>query len=353
MQKTISAKTSYPNYSPELKNMVESPVISKSTIFYQIAIFLILQVWAIMIFEVSQYQMVTLYETPLEWLGWASALFLTLMPVLSVLVWKMKDCVHISNADWNYRTREVTFDEFSHMIKEYNHRYGHLISFLDIRFPPLAMACYVGALFLPFPLMRSTMLLISLTPIILAAILVVFGILFSYLLFRFIPNSTTQQFPNYRPRIFRKSIRFLAQMPGIYWCGIRLNIGELNGYYTIRSPHPVARIEGIEGAARIDCSVDAAGSISSIVALLDSDTSHEPTIVGKATAPITATNVALLIRKILDTYIEKRGGEDVLDEVLEEINMYLEKHEPMKTQNRLSDGLISSGDQEPAKEEST
>jgi hypothetical protein len=333
--------------------MVESPVLSKSTIFYQIGIFLILQVWAIMFFEVSQYQMITLYETPLEWFGWVSVLFLTLMPVLGILVWKMKDCVHISSADWNYRFREVTLDEFSHMITEYNHRYGHLISFIDIRLPPLAMACYVGALFLPFPFMRSTILLISLTPVILAAVLVVFGILFSYLLFKFIPNSTTQQFPSYRPRIFRKSIRFLAQMPGIYWCGIRLNIGELGGYYTIGSPHPVARIEGIEGAARIDCSVDVTGSISSIVALLDSDTSLEPIIVGKVTAPITATSVALLIRKILDTYIEKRGGEDVLDEVLEEINMYLEKHEPMKTQSKLSDGLISSGDQEPAKEERT
>jgi hypothetical protein len=332
--------------------MVESPVISKSTTVYQIAIFLILQVWAIMTFEVSQYQMVTLYDTPLEWIGWASLLFLTIMPMLSTLVWKMKDCVQFRNANWNCRFREVTFEEFSQMVKEYNHKYRQLISYLDIRLLPLTIACYIGALSLPFPLMRSNILLISLTPVIISVLLVFFGILFSYLVFKLIPNSTTQEFPSYRPRTFRDSVRFLTQLPGIYWSGIALNLGEAGGYYTIKSPHPVARIEGIEGAARIDCAIDDSGSISSIIVLLDSDNTQEPIIIGRAEAPVSITDVVHLIRKTLTAYIETRGGEDLLEDVVEEIDAYLKKNDAMKIQNKTSDGLISSGDQEPAKEES-
>jgi len=333
--------------------MVESPVISKSIIYHQIAIFLFLQIWAIMAFEVSQYQMVTLFEKPFEWFGWASLLFLTLMPMLSILAWKMKDRVQFRNVEWNLKLREVNFHEFSQMVKEYNHSYRQIIANLDVRLLPLTAACYLGALFLPFPLMRSSILVISLTPIIIAVILVIFGLLFSYLLFQFIPNSATPEFPTYRTSVFRESERFISQLPVIYWSGVRLTIGEAGGFFALKEPHPVARIEGIEGAARIDCILDDKGSISNMIALFDSESSKESALIGRIDAPITVLDAVHLIRKTLETYIQSRDGEDLLEEVFEEIDAFLGKHAPLKFPKKLNDGLISSGDQDSAKEEST
>jgi hypothetical protein len=330
--------------------MVEPPVVIKSTTFYQIVIFLILQTWALMTFEVSQYQMVTLYETPLEWIGWASILFLTLIPMLSITTWKMKDCIQFRKADWNYRLREVNFDEFSQMVKAYNHHYRQIISILDTRILPLAVACYLGSLFLPFALMRSTILLISLTPIIIAVFLVIFGLLFFYLVFKFIPNSATPEFPTYKPLAFRESVRFLAHIPGIYWSGVRLMIGEAGGFYTLRDPHPVARIEGIEGAVRVDCNVLETGSILSMATLFDSENPQESTQIGRIKAPITMLDAAYLIRNTLDTYIKLRGSGDLLEDVLEEVNEYLDKHSDSKGQKKSSDGLISSSDKGPTEE---
>ncbi|MDH4213578.1 MAG: hypothetical protein OEV85_06625 [Candidatus Thorarchaeota archaeon] len=333
--------------------MVESPVISKSIIFYQIGIFVIIQVWAIMAFDIAQYQMVTLYETPFEWLGWASLLFLTLMPILSVLAWKMKENIEFKDIEWNYKLREVNFNEFSLMIKGYNQSYRQIIATLDVRLLPLSAACFMGALFLPFPLMRLNPLVIALTPIIIAVFLVVFGLLFSYLVFKFVPNSATHEFPTYEPHTFRTSISFLSHLPGIFWSGVRLTIGEAGGFYTIRKPHPVARIEGIEGAVRIDCTIDHRGSISDMTALVDSENSQESSIIGRIEAPITTLDAVHLIRKTLEMYIKSKEDEDLLEDVLEEIDAFLGKHDHLKARKKSSDGLISSGDKSPAKEERT
>lgn len=333
--------------------MVESPVISRSTTFYQIGIFIIIQVWALMAFDIAQYQMVTLYETPLEWLGWASFLFLTLMPILSVLAWKMKERVEFRSVGWNYKIREVSFDEFSQMIKEYNRSYRQIIATLDVRLPPLVGACFIGVLFLPFPLMRSIPVVIGLTPIIIAVLLVVFGILFSYFAFKLLPNSATDEFPTYRSYTLRESVRFLSHLPGIYWSGVRLTIGEAGGFYTIRRPNPVARIEGIEGASRIDCTIDNRGSISHMVALFDSDDSQETSIVGRIDTPVTIVDAARLIRKTLEVYINSREDDEMLEDVLQEIDSFLGKHVSLQAQKKANDGLISSGDKGSAKEEST
>ncbi len=333
--------------------MVESPVISKSITFYQIGIFVIVQVWAIMAFDVAQYQMVTLYETPFEWLGWASLLFLTLMPILSVLAWKMKERVEFRSVEWNYKVREVNFDEFSQMIRGYNQSYRQIVATLDVRLPPLTAACFIGALFLPFPLMRSFPIVIALTPIILAVFLVVFCLFFSYLVFKFLPNSATPEFPTYNPNTFQKSVRFLSHLPGIYWSGVRLTIGEAGGFYTIREPHPVARIEGIEGAARIDCAVDNRGSISNMVALFESENNQESSTITRIEAPISTLGTVHLIRKTLEMYIKSREDEDLLEDVLQEIDSFLGKHDPLKAQKKTNDGLISSGDKGTVKEERT
>jgi len=333
--------------------MVESPVISRSITFYQISIFVIIQIWAFMAFDVAQYQMVTLYETPLEWLGWASLLFLTLMPILSLLAWKMKEHVEFRSVVWNFRVREVNFDEFSQMIRGYNRSYRQIIATLDLRLPPLAAACFAGAVFLPFPLMRSTAIIIALTPIVIAVFLVVFGLLFSYLVFKFLPNSATPEFPTYRPNTLQESVSFLSHLPGIYWSGVRLTIGEAGGFYTIREPHPVARIEGIEGASRIDCTVDNRGSISSMKALFESESSQGPSSVGRIEAPITMADAVNLIRKTLEIYINSREDSDMLEDVLQEIDSFLGKHSHQEAQKKANDGLISSNDKGSTKEEST
>jgi len=239
------------------------------------------------------------------------------------------------------------------MVNDYNKSYRYMIAALDTRILPLLPVFYFGALFLPFLLMRASLLVLLMTPVAIALLLVMFGSFYAFLIFKLAPNSATDEFPTHKPQVFKSSVGLLSHLPGIYWSGVRVAIGESGGFYTLRNPCAVARIEGIEGAARIECVVDEAGGISSMSSLLESEKPDSPLIVGKVDAPLTITNAAQLIRKTLEVYIESRGGEDILGEVLQEVDAFLQTMTLPEAPEISSDGLISSGDKGTAAEERT
>ncbi|MHA1615339.1 MAG: hypothetical protein ACTSYJ_10880 [Candidatus Thorarchaeota archaeon] len=309
--------------------MTEVPIISKSSLPYQIAIFIIVHVWAFMCFEVAQYQMVTLYQSPLSWIGWATLVLTSMLPALGLSAWKLKDCVQIQDHNWNYKVREVNIHEFEEMIKSYNTSYRYLLSSVDYLLLILLSICYVAVIALPFYLMSTNVLVIGATPIILAFFTIVFGLLFSYFIFKLIPNSATPEFPTHQPRRFRKAISFLAHSPGIFWSGVRLTIGESGGFYTIRSPIPVARIEGIEGAARIEGEIDSSSNLTRIIPVFESDGIDPSEKIGDIVEPITTIKTAQLVRLMIIEYIRHSGGEEILDDVLEDIDTFLSKHKPI------------------------
>jgi len=309
--------------------MTEVPIISKSSLPYQIAIFVVIHMWAFMCFEVAQYQMVTLYQSPLSWIGWATFVLISMLPALGLSVWKLKVRVQLQNPNWKFKVREVNLQEFEAMIKNYNASYRYLLSSVDYLLVILLSICYVTVIALPFYLMRTNSLVIGATPIIIALFTIIFGLLFSYFAFKLIPNSATPEFPTHQPRRFRKAILFLAHSPGIFWSGVRLTLGECGGFYTIRSPIPVARIEGIEGAARIEGEIDSSGNLIHIIPVFESDGIARSEKIGDIIEPITSIKTAQLVRLIIHEYMRQSGGEDILDDVLEDIDTFLNKHKPI------------------------
>lgn len=309
--------------------MTEVPIISKSSLPYQIVIFIIIHMWAFMCFEVAQYQMITLYQSPLSWIGWATLVLTSMLPALGLSAWKLKDRVQLQNPNWKFKVREVNLQEFEEMIKNYNTSYRSLLSSVDYLLLILLSICYVTVITLPFYLMRTNSLVIGATPIILAFFTIVFGLLFSYFAFKIIPNSATPEFPTHQPRKFGKAISFLAHSPGIFWSGVRLTLGEAGGFYTIRSPIPVARIEGIEGAVRIEGEIDSSGNLTRIIPVFESDGFVPSEKVGDIAELITSTKTAQLIRLMIQEYIRHSGGEEILDDVLEDIDTFLSTHKPI------------------------
>ena len=306
--------------------MTESPIITKPALPFQIALFILIHIWAIICYDVAQYQMVILFESPFSWIGWATLVLSTMSPVLGVCAWKLKDQVQLQNPKWEFKIREVNLQEFREMTRNYKKSYRQLISSVDYLLILLVSICYVTIVLLPFYLMRTNVLIISFTPAILALLSIVFGFLFSYFIFKFVPNSATNEFPTLQPLKFRKAISFLVGIPGIFWVGIQLTIGEAGGYYTMRKPVPIARIEGIEGAARIECEVDTSGNIARIIPFFESDEITPSKQLGAITDHITPVNTAKLVRLMIHEYLSHRGGEEVLDDVLEEIDSFLMKH---------------------------
>jgi hypothetical protein len=307
--------------------MTEEPLISKSPFPYQIAIFIIINLWAYMGFEVAQYQLVILYEAPLSWIGWSTLVLLSLLPILGVSTWKLKDRVQLQNPEWDFKNREVGFKEFREMVTNYNSSYRYLLSSIDYLVLLTLCICYTLMIVLPFFLMRSTVLIIQMTPIIVALIVIVFGLLFSFFIFKYIPNSATPEFPSHHPRRLQKPVQFLTGIPGIFWAGIRLTIGESGGFYTMRNPISIARIEGIEGAARLECHLDQSGAISNIVPVFEQENFNPSKELVAVTEPVTPVKTTHLIRSMIQEYIKHSGGEEILEDVLEDIDTFLRKHE--------------------------
>ncbi len=307
--------------------MTEAPITAKSPLPYQIAIFIIIQIWALMCFEVAQYQMVILYQSPFSWIGWATLVLISMLPVLGLSVWKLKDRVQLHNPQWEFKIREVNLREFEEMTKSYNTGYRYLLSSFDYLSLTLLSICYVLVIALPFYLMRTNSLIIGFTPIILSLFTMIFGLLFSYFAFKIIPNSATLEFPTHRPHRLRKTNSFLAHLPGIFWSGVRLTLGEAGGFYTIRSPIPVGRIEGIEGAARIECELDSSGNLTRMIPIFESEEIVPSEQIRDLIAPITPTKTSQLIRLMILEYIHHSGGEEMLEDVLEDIDTFLSKHE--------------------------
>jgi len=257
----------------------------------------------------------------------ATLLLSSMLPVLGLCSWKLKDHAKLQNPKWEFKIREVSLQEFRVMITNYNKSYRHLISSIDYLLILLASICYIAILALPFYLMSTNLLIISFTPAILSLISIIFGFLFSYFIFKLLPNSVPPAFPTHQPRKFRKAISFLTGLPGIFWAGVKLTIGEAGGYYTLRNPVPVARIEGIEGAARIECEIDSSGNISRIIPSFESEEITSSTQLGVISEDITPVNTAKLIRLMVQEYLRHRGGEEILEDVLEEIDSFLSKYD--------------------------
>lgn len=307
--------------------MTEAPLTLKSPYVYQIIIFTIINLWAFMGYEVAQYQLVTLYETPLSWFGWVSLVLFSMTPVLGVSVWRLKDRVHIENLEWDFKVREVGLDEFEKMMDNYTSSYRFLLSSFDYPLLLILGIWYFLTVLLPFPMMRSVLLIIQITPVFVALCVVGFGLLYSFFVFKFIPNSATPEFPTYSLRLLKDAILFLTGIPGIFWAGVRLTIGESDGYYTIRDPIPVARIEGIEGVARIECALDIRNRISSLTPILEMEGIKESDKLKAITAPVTPLQSARLVKTMIEVYLKNSGGEELLDDVLEDIDAFLRKHE--------------------------
>jgi hypothetical protein len=308
--------------------MSESPITTKSAFPYQIAIFIFVNIWGYMCFEVAQYQLVTLYQNPFTWIGWATLVELSMLPVLSLCAWKLKDRVQITSFAWEFRIREVNLQEFKQMVKDYNASYTHLISRVDFVLSILFSGVFFTIIVCPFILVRSIVWVIAASPLILALLTIIFGLLFSYFMFKILPNHSSAEFPPIASRRFRKAIPFLVHIPGIFWAGIRLKIGESGGYYTMRDPIPVARIEGIEGIARIEGEIDSSDNLSRIIPIFESDDFIPSEPIKEITAPITPVRVTSLIRLMIQEYIHNRGGGEILEDVIEDIDSFLGRQEP-------------------------
>ncbi len=308
--------------------MNAAPIEFKSQFYLKGVTFIVVLAWGFMGFEIAQYHLLNLYENPIEWISWASFLFISILPVLIGISWKMKTDIKYSEPKWDFREREVTISEYEKMIKQYRRAYQIVLSIIDIPSLGITVLLFSTAILAPFVLMRTTFYLIAATPIIFGFLVLLFGVVFTNLTFKYIPNDSTPHFSYTQTSLLSKVVRLIGQSPGISWVGVRIIIGEAGGYFTIREPKPVARIEDIESAARIECQFDDSGDQFRVRSILQLEGSEESVVVDDTPDQLTPYLVAQIVQKTILSYIETRGGSELLEEVLDDLDTYLKRFIP-------------------------
>jgi len=299
--------------------LTEGPVKSGSLLSYQILVFLIVILWSIIGFEVAQVRLLSLFEAPLTWVSWAVFVMISLVPAITAVAWRMKTRIRFVEPEWEFREREVSLSEYEIMMKEYQGQYRNFISIVDHFQILLICILSIVALAVPFLLMRTTLILIAASPFIFSFIVLLYGLVYSSVIFKLIPNEASPHFPLISERLLRSSVELLQKVPGVSWTGIRMSIGEASGYYTIRNTMPASRIEGIESVSLIRGVIDESGHLSSFVSTLHLDESDSSKLIDEIPRNSSIKQLTELVYKTLQIYIDTKGTDEVLDEVLEEV----------------------------------
>jgi hypothetical protein len=233
-----------------------------------------------------------------------------MLPVLSAISWRMKTNISYNEPTWDLREREITMTEYRDMMKQYRGAYQHVLSTIDYPMILVAAVLFVGAILFPFVTMSTSIYLIAATPIIFGLFVLPFGIVFANVVFKFIPNKATQVFSISYPKSLSRIVRLMRQAPGISWTGVHVTLGEASGYFTV---------------TKLECLLGESSGLISVRSLLQVD-SEEPTLIAEESLnQLTPTVIAQMVKKTLLAYIEAKGESELLEEVLEEVEIYLKR----------------------------
>ncbi|MFW9800993.1 MAG: hypothetical protein ACFFD9_11195 [Candidatus Thorarchaeota archaeon] len=300
--------------------MSEAVVTYKPLLPLYILLLFLLVAWSFVGIEVAQYAIVMAVTVPMEWVSSASIVLLSLaVPVWFMATW-IKRRVSYAEPVWSFQVREISYREFEAMMKEYVREYSLIVSRIDWLPLSVAVLAFAISILLPLPVLSLFPLFALYIPYFFGGLSLVYGLALSVFLQRATKNEASEEFPLHPMNAIRIATQDLSSVTGVSWSGVRLSIGEAGGYYTIRSPLAAARVEEIEGSARIVIAFDRLGLPSSgwaVVTLQDGSEKMSRKV--GLTTPIDTEQVLDLVRWGVMTYVEDRGPSEFLDELMEEL----------------------------------
>ncbi|NHJ13189.1 MAG: hypothetical protein EAX95_05895 [Candidatus Thorarchaeota archaeon] len=301
--------------------MPELTISYKSPLPYYVLLFVMLTIWAFIALDLSLRFMPGIYTSSFAWIMVSSGILL--IPVLptSIVIRFMKDSVELKSPSWEFKIREIPFNEFKIMMREYQKGYTRLISRIPYTDIILLTILFVVGVLYPF-LLPFDPYLILLSAFLFPVVNIAFALVIAHFLYGAFENNATSEFPYWPHSSFKEAVKHLGNTPGISYTGIRAAIGEAGGYYTIRDPVAVGRIEGIESLARIDIVVERNGVLREGMAFLALGLANETkSKTTRFSGDNTSTDLLDLVRWILLEYTSTIDSKEILADVLDDVGL--------------------------------
>jgi len=224
------------------------------------------------------------------------------------------------NKEWNFEERDVSLTEFEGMMRDYSKKYAMVLTrtpFLEII---VALCFAVIAVGHPYLIHFINPIYLLYVPYIFGAATVIFGLAVALSVYAFTSNEASEHFLFIKPKILKNAITEFENTLGLAWVGIKITIGEADGYFTIRSPRIVARIEEIESAVEIIGVVDESGNITQVYANFQTVSlqSVSETLTRVYSNP---SDIMEIVKESLKHYILASGTNELLDDLADELKI--------------------------------
>lgn len=323
--------------------MSADPIVYRSLVPYYVLMFAVLVTWMVIGEEMSQYGLLAAIPDPMSWARMAAAVMGTMFAPVAVLSWKMKQQVSVTSLDWKLHEREIEYSEFEALLSDYYKAYSHLMN--RVGWMPVAItgSIAVAAIMLPYAVVVYIPEVIAIAPYLFGLLLLPFGLMAGRTVYMAAPNDASIEFPSVSSKHVWRAVELLEVASGLSWAGLRLTIGEAAGYFTVRNPRAIGRIEGIESSAWIEVVVDEKGHpIDAVGRVTLSSREQEIRRPTPATEELVRSDLEDIVRACLRIYVSDRGSDELLDGIMEDLGIQMTANvAPESSKTHEGDALIS------------
>ncbi|MHA1637023.1 MAG: hypothetical protein ACTSUB_03310 [Candidatus Thorarchaeota archaeon] len=299
--------------------MSDEPLIFKPTWPYLLTLASTLLIWTALIIEITRVVLVTAYQQPDLWIALSCVFIATPIIPLWIIARSLKRSVGYNDVTWDFKKRDVSSSEYEVMMHDYSEGYSMVLHKIPLFTIILSIVFAFVAVFHLYIIVALDELLLAFLPYSFGFLLLLYGIFLTLSIYSVTPTDPGIHFPYTHPRVLKDAIRTFEQVLGISWTGIQITMGEAGGYYTIRSPRIIARIEEIESAIEIIGDVDEQGRLTRISARFDSVESPDSEITSKDyTLP---DDIFDVVKESVKSYIRTSGYNELLEELVEELGI--------------------------------
>ncbi len=302
-------------------NMSDEPLIFKPTWPYVIALVSTLLIWIAFVIEITRVLLVTAYQRPDMWIAISSVFLATPIIPLWIITRSLKRSIWYNDVEWDFKERDVSFSEYEVMMQEYSEGYSMVLQKIPVFTVILSVVSALVAVFHLYIIIAIDILLLAFIPYSFGFLLLLYGIFLTLSFYSVTPTDAGIHFPYTPPSVLKDAIRLFEQVLGISWIGIKITLGEAGGYFTIRSPRIVARIEEIESAIEIIGDVDGQGRLKRISSRSNSvqSSDSEEVISKDYTMP---DDILDIVRESVISYIRTSGSIELLEELIDELGIH-------------------------------
>ncbi|TFG11832.1 hypothetical protein EU537_11275 [Candidatus Thorarchaeota archaeon] len=305
-----------------------SKLSSPSATILNIGSFVIILIWAYIGLMASEYLLVDFFQRIEIWMLTSFLLELSMLIAILSVCWWVKSKWLMIDIQWEYSIREIELQELEAIYNEYLGAYPWFINHYYFKRILLMIFVFLITPLVPFLTHPFGIYAFSYSPVFFALFLIGLGIISVRAIYPALPSPAGDGFSLPPLSKVKSAIRVLKNIDSVSWTGVKVNIGQFDGYYTIADAQPVGRIRGFESVLRVEFSEDVEGHYKSIrvVDLSGAPEDQEGKLLFESNSA-SLDSIRRAIKKSIASFSKSHGYDDDTMEFFQELHTSSEDNE--------------------------